>query len=209
MSLLVYSLLPDINEWLLLLGWLFLHNSGTGIQMFTFYPWLFTPTAVIGLNRKMEMPEPFTFISNAKSSEFAYPAEIKLNQEEKKKTIKTATLSVTAKAKAKALRRQKKDADGDTEMSDLQRQDSALSRQDSTLSRQDSTQSLTRQDSTQSVTPTEEAKKPEEIKKEQKINVDTLEKKEEEDKKDEKKMKKKMKKNQKNQILKFYIILLE
>jgi len=68
----------------------------------------FTPTAVIGLNRKMEMPEPFTFISNAKSSEFAYPAEIKLNQEEKKKTIKTATLSVTAKAKAKALRRQKK-----------------------------------------------------------------------------------------------------
>jgi len=44
----------------------------------------FTPTAVIGLNKKMEMPEPFTFISNAKPSEFAYPAEVKLSQEEKK-----------------------------------------------------------------------------------------------------------------------------
>jgi len=104
----------------------------------------FTPTAVIGLNKKMEMPEPFTFISNAKPSEFAYPAETKLNQEEKKKPIKHATLSVTAKAKAKALRRDKQ-AREDQEMADgeLTRQESNISRQESTSS----TISLSRQES--------------------------------------------------------------
>jgi len=121
----------------------------------------FTPTAVIGLNKKMEMPEPFTFISNAKPSEFAYPSEIKLIQEEKKKTIKHATLSVTAKAKAKAARREKqekegkKDEDGDSDMTDLERQDSLLSRQSSTQSDLD----LVRQSSTSSTISTIPEKK--------------------------------------------------
>eukprot|EP00456_Euglypha_rotunda_P027569 TRINITY_DN22016_c0_g1_i8.p1 TRINITY_DN22016_c0_g1~~TRINITY_DN22016_c0_g1_i8.p1 ORF type:complete len:233 (-),score=48.07 TRINITY_DN22016_c0_g1_i8:19-717(-) len=71
----------------------------------------FTPTAVIGLNKNHEMPEPFTFISNAKPSEFAYPSRIVITTEEEKKPIKHATLSVTAKLKAKAKRKENQGGD--------------------------------------------------------------------------------------------------
>lgn len=70
----------------------------------------FTPTAVIGLNRNLQIPEPFEFVSNAPPSLFAYPPPIELKKAEEKKAVKHATLSVTAKAKAKA---KKKEAEGD------------------------------------------------------------------------------------------------
>jgi 26S proteasome regulatory subunit N2 len=66
----------------------------------------FTPTAIIGLNKNLEIPEPFTFISNAPPSTFAYPPAIQLTKVEEKKTVKHATLSVTAKAKAKAKKKE-------------------------------------------------------------------------------------------------------
>jgi len=65
-----------------------------------------SPTAVIGLNRNLRIPEPFQFLSNAPPSHFAYPAPIELKKAEEKKTVKHATLSVTAKAKAKQKKKE-------------------------------------------------------------------------------------------------------
>lgn len=66
----------------------------------------FSPTAVIGLNRDLKMPKPFTFRSNAPPSLFAYPPPIEIKVEEKKKDVKKATLS-----SAKARARKKKEAE--------------------------------------------------------------------------------------------------
>lgn len=65
----------------------------------------FSPTAVIGLNRNLQVPEPFHFISAARPSLFAYPPPIELKKAEEKKVTKHATLSVTAKAKAKLAKK--------------------------------------------------------------------------------------------------------
>lgn len=65
----------------------------------------FTPTAVIGLNRNLQVPAPFQFVSNARPSLFAYPPPIEIKKAEEKKVTKHATLSVTAKAKAKAKKK--------------------------------------------------------------------------------------------------------
>ncbi len=87
-----------------------------GMAMFTqFWYWYplvhfislaFTPTAVIGLNRNLQVPEPFSFISHARPALFAYPPPIELKKAEAAKTVKQATLSVTAKAKAKARKKE-------------------------------------------------------------------------------------------------------
>jgi len=69
----------------------------------------FTPTAVIGLNKDLRIPEDFTFTSAAPPSRFAYPPPIETKKKEEKKRIAPAQLSVTAKARAKA----KKKAEGD------------------------------------------------------------------------------------------------
>ena len=65
----------------------------------------FSPTAVIGLNRNLQVPEPFHFVSSARPSLFAYPPPIELKKAEEKKVTKHATLSVTAKAKAKLAKK--------------------------------------------------------------------------------------------------------
>jgi len=65
----------------------------------------FTPTAIIGLNKNLKMPQPFKFVSNSRPSQYAYPAPIEINKEEKKVTVVKATLSVTAKAKARAKKK--------------------------------------------------------------------------------------------------------
>lgn len=92
----------------------------------------FTPTAMITLNHKLEMPKGFSvtvrtilsfelflitsgfFQCAAPPSRFAYPEPLKEKVEEKKERVKTAVLSTTAKAKARALRkeREKKLAEG-------------------------------------------------------------------------------------------------
>lgn len=69
-----------------------------------------TPTAVIGLNRSLQIPEPFTFVSNAQPKMFAYPPPIELKKAEAQKAVKHATLSVTAKAKAKANKKKEGEA---------------------------------------------------------------------------------------------------
>jgi len=65
-----------------------------------------SPTAVIGLNKKLQIPSPFTFVSNARPALFAYPPSMELKKAEEKKVVKHATLSVTAKAKAKAKKKE-------------------------------------------------------------------------------------------------------
>eukprot|EP00808_Paulinella_micropora_P016424 g17140.t1 len=69
----------------------------------------FTPTATMGLNKNLQMPDGFTFISHAKPSLYAYPPPIELKKAEEKKAIIHATLSTTAKAKAKAKLKAKKE----------------------------------------------------------------------------------------------------
>ncbi|KAJ3005211.1 proteasome regulatory particle base subunit [Thoreauomyces humboldtii] len=61
----------------------------------------FTPTAVIGLNKDLNIPK-FEFVSNAKPSLFAYPPPTKPPTEEKVEKVATAVLSTTAKAAARA-----------------------------------------------------------------------------------------------------------
>jgi len=65
-----------------------------------------TPTAVIGLNKDLKVPEGFEFVSNARPALFAYPPPIELKKAEATKQVKHATLSVTAKAKAKARKKE-------------------------------------------------------------------------------------------------------
>ena len=65
---------------------------------------------MIGLNRALQIPEPFTFVSNASPRLFAYPPPIELKKAEAQKAVKHATLSVTAKAKAKANKKKEGDA---------------------------------------------------------------------------------------------------
>ena len=73
----------------------------------------FTPTAVIGLNRNLEMPQGFTFVSRAPASLYAYPPPVELEKKEVKKEVKHNTLSVTAKFKAKAKRKEDEKAKED------------------------------------------------------------------------------------------------
>ena len=70
----------------------------------------FTPTAVIGLTKDLQMPKNWTFTSQAKPSLFAYPPLTEVKKEVKAKKAPTATLSVTAKAKAKAKAKGKDDS---------------------------------------------------------------------------------------------------
>merc|ERR1719498_1374217 len=73
-----------------------------------------TPTAVIGLNKDLVMPEGFAVICNASPSEFAYPPPMKEEAEEVKERVKTAVLSTTEKAKARErAKRKEKEGEGD------------------------------------------------------------------------------------------------
>ncbi|PWN48456.1 putative RPN2-26S proteasome regulatory subunit [Violaceomyces palustris] len=81
-----------------------------GMALFTqFWYWFplahfaslaFTPTALIGLNRELRIPQ-FEFISEAKPSLFAYPSSFKAPSEKKVEKVETAVLSTTAKAQAR------------------------------------------------------------------------------------------------------------
>lgn len=76
------------------------------------------PTAVIGVNKDMKIPEKFRMTCLCRPSLFAYPEMLKEDKEEKKERVKAAVLSTTAKAKAKkVMRDQKSEEGGDVEMS--------------------------------------------------------------------------------------------
>ncbi|KAM5452889.1 proteasome regulatory particle base subunit [Microsporum canis] len=66
----------------------------------------FTPTAVIGVDQKLEVPN-FKFHSNTRPSLFDYPPEQQVKADEAPEKIKTAVLSTTAQAKRRAQKREK------------------------------------------------------------------------------------------------------
>lgn len=66
----------------------------------------FAPTAVIGVDQKLEVPV-FKFHSNTRPSLFDYPPEQQVKPEEAPEKVKTAVLSTTAQAKRRAQRREK------------------------------------------------------------------------------------------------------
>ncbi|KAG2183158.1 hypothetical protein INT43_006153 [Umbelopsis isabellina] len=79
----------------------------------------FTPTAIIGLNKNIEIPQ-FEFLSNARPSLFAYPPATKPPTTTVVEKVATAVLSTTAKAKARAKKNEKgemMDVDKDTQAS--------------------------------------------------------------------------------------------
>ncbi|KAI5289843.1 proteasome regulatory particle base subunit [Ascosphaera aggregata] len=67
----------------------------------------FSPTAVIAVDQKLEVPV-FKFHSNTKPSMFDYPPDIKAKADEKPGKVKTAVLSTTAQAKRRAAKKGKK-----------------------------------------------------------------------------------------------------
>ncbi|CCG82810.1 26S proteasome regulatory subunit rpn2 [Taphrina deformans PYCC 5710] len=72
----------------------------------------FTPTAIIGLNKNLDVPE-LEFVSDAKPVLFAYPPETPQEENKTAEKVETAVLSTTAKAKARAKKAEKEKADGD------------------------------------------------------------------------------------------------
>lgn len=66
----------------------------------------FTPTALIGLNKDLKMPD-LEFVSNIRPSAFAYPPLTQPPTSEKVEKVATAVLSTTAKAKARAQKAEK------------------------------------------------------------------------------------------------------
>jgi 26S proteasome regulatory subunit N2 len=72
----------------------------------------FTPTAYIGLNVDLKIPE-MEIISNSKPSTFAYPSPTKPPTVEKVEKVATAVLSTTAKAKQRAKKSEKEKEEKD------------------------------------------------------------------------------------------------
>lgn len=70
----------------------------------------FQPTAVIGLNKDLEMPV-LQFKSNAKPSTFGYPPPLEEKKKEDKEKVATAVLSITNKQKKKEQEKKRKDED--------------------------------------------------------------------------------------------------
>lgn len=70
----------------------------------------FQPTAVIGLNKDLEMPV-LQFRSNAKPSTFGYPPNLEEKKKEDKEKVATAVLSITNKQKKKEQEKKRKDED--------------------------------------------------------------------------------------------------
>lgn len=62
----------------------------------------FTPTAIIGVDQELEIPE-FEFHSNTRPSMFDYPPEAEVKTEEAPEKIKTAVLSTTAQDKRRRM----------------------------------------------------------------------------------------------------------
>lgn len=72
----------------------------------------FTPTAFIGLNVDLKIPE-MEIVSNTKPSTYAYPSPTKPPTVEKVEKVATAVLSTTAKAKQRAKKSEKEKEEKD------------------------------------------------------------------------------------------------
>lgn len=106
-----------------------------GLALFTqFWYWFplahaavlaFSPTAVIGVNSELKLPQ-FEFTSNVRPSIFAYVPEIKAPEKETVEMVKTAVLSTTAKASARQREKEKEKAaaEGGADLMDLDDKDS-------------------------------------------------------------------------------------
>lgn len=71
-----------------------------------FFSLSLTPTAVIGIDQKLEAPV-FKFHCNTRPSLFDYPPEQHVKADEAPEKVKTAVLSTTAQAKRRAARKEK------------------------------------------------------------------------------------------------------
>ncbi|WFD02908.1 proteasome regulatory particle base subunit [Malassezia obtusa] len=69
----------------------------------------FTPTAIIGLTRALELPD-VELVSRARPSLFAYPPPVEVPSEKKREKVETAVLSTTAKSQARQRTKEKKKA---------------------------------------------------------------------------------------------------
>ncbi|CAO1615156.1 unnamed protein product [Sympodiomycopsis kandeliae] len=98
------------------------NNNMTGIvgmALFTqFWYWFpmahfaslaFTPTALIGLDRDLRIPD-FAFVSNARPSLFKYPETAKKDKEKKVEKVETAVLSTTNRAKQRQRAKEREKA---------------------------------------------------------------------------------------------------
>merc|ERR1711872_687957 len=68
----------------------------------------FQPTALIGLNKDLDMPV-IQFKSNAKPSTYGYPPNLEEKKKEDKEKVATAILSITNKQKRKEAEKKKKE----------------------------------------------------------------------------------------------------
>jgi 26S proteasome regulatory subunit N2 len=66
----------------------------------------FTPTAVVGIDQKLQVPV-FKFHSNTRPSLFDYPPEQQTKTDEAPEKVKTAVLSTTAQAKRRAQKKER------------------------------------------------------------------------------------------------------
>ncbi|VDN98821.1 unnamed protein product [Rodentolepis nana] len=89
-------------------GLLVFQNFWFWYPLTNFISLAFSPTAIIGLNKNLEMPQ-MQFRSNAKPSMFAYPPPLQIEKEKKKEKVETAILSITAKHKKRGLEKRKPD----------------------------------------------------------------------------------------------------
>ncbi|KAI3626445.1 hypothetical protein CBS9595_001806 [Malassezia furfur] len=69
----------------------------------------FTPTAIIGLARTLELPD-VELVSRARPSLFAYPPPLEAPSEQKREKVETAVLSTTAKSQARQRTKERKKA---------------------------------------------------------------------------------------------------
>ena len=73
----------------------------------------FTPTAMIGVTKSLELPA-LEFVSHAPPSLFAYPPHLQGPSEKKPEKVETAVLSTTAKSQARQRSKEKKKAAADS-----------------------------------------------------------------------------------------------
>ncbi|GAA5845488.1 hypothetical protein JCM5353_000043 [Sporobolomyces roseus] len=117
----------------------------------------FTPTAIIGINKDLEIPK-FEFTCNAKPSLHAYPPATKPPTKEVVEKVKTAVLSTTVKASA---RQKAKEAEqkGDDVTMDTDEAKPATTTEDSEMKDDAAASAVTSEDSTSAAPTTKQSKR--------------------------------------------------
>ncbi|KAL3316532.1 26S proteasome non-ATPase regulatory subunit 1 [Cichlidogyrus casuarinus] len=89
-------------------GLLVFQNFWFWYPLANFISLAFTPTALVALNKDLQMPK-LSFVSNAKPSTFAFPPPMPQEKEKKREKVATAVLSITARLKKKEKEAKKKE----------------------------------------------------------------------------------------------------